>query len=113
MDNELQKWREEGKHLPTFLRDFHDQKNLFKYLHETIDFENDPHLSKINWIDGHIYTIDIFLYVLAKYGYTLQKSRAKLPFENLSDSIEKNNEYRREMFTKAMLNLNNDNPKSE
>lgn len=84
-----------------FMKNFNGQSLNFK----TLDF--------IEFLAVHFSNTLMCLYVLAKYGYTLQKSRAKLPFENLSDSIEKNNEYRREMFTKAMLNLNNDNPKSE
>ena len=109
MDKELQKWRDEGKHLPKFLRDFHDQKDFFKYLHDSIDTDDEENkvFKEISAREGHIYCIDYVLYILAKYGYTLQKSRAQYSFENLSDSIEKNNEYRKELFTQAMLNLQN------
>lgn len=75
MDN-LQKFLESGEYLPVNMRDFHDQKNLFKSMHflfrENENTENMP-----SWINGHIYTIDWFLWFMASRGYTLQKSRKK------------------------------------
>ena len=103
MDYNLNKWREEGKHLPDFLRDFHDQKDLFKYLHDALDIEGHAMVKDINFTQGHAYVIDIFLFVMAKYGYTIQKSRAKQNFGDLESVIKENNNRRNEIFAKALL----------
>jgi len=56
-------------HLPKFMRDFHDQKELFK----TIEFVLGP--GNVSWVEGHIYVIDRFLKFMAMHGYTLRKTR--------------------------------------
>lgn len=75
MDN-LIKWLKTGKYLPEPMRDFHDQKNLFKsmhFLHQDCEgADKNP-----NWVQGHIYIIDFFLWFMASRGYTLQKTRKK------------------------------------
>ena len=87
-------WRKKGKHLPRFMRDFHDQKDLFKTMHDlTIQEEN-----KISWIDGHIYVIDMFLWFMARFGYTLQKTKTRLDFEGIEETIKSNIEHRAELF---------------
>jgi len=63
--------------LPEILRDFHDQKDIFKGMHR--EYEGSESLS-IPWITGHIYTIDCFLWFMASRGYPLQKTRKKLKF---------------------------------
>lgn len=56
------------EYLPKEIQDFHDQKELFKEIQQ----EKTPN----NWVDNHIYTIDYFLYYMAKVkGYKLQKIR--------------------------------------
>lgn len=74
-----QQWMESGEYLPEILRDFHDQKDLFKAMHQLygkgLGCENKP-----NWVDGHQYAIDWFLWYMAQRGYTLQKSRKKVEF---------------------------------
>jgi hypothetical protein len=79
------------KNLPDFLKDFHDQKYVFKFIHTIIDRENDKDhiLEQVSYADAQIYTIDYFLFIMFKYGYTLQKSRAKLNFYDLKKDIEK------------------------
>lgn len=66
-------WRESGKHLPIFMRDFHDQKDLFKAMHH---YFSDSSSIPVNRIDGHVYVVDCFLWFMAAHGYTLQKTRA-------------------------------------
>jgi len=78
----LTKWLESGKYLPKFLRDFHDQKDLFKTIH-ILYRNNDGAETMPNWVTGHIYVIDWFLWYMASRGYTLQKSRKKIDFEPL------------------------------
>lgn len=84
--SKVQQWRDSGKHLPEFLRDFHDQKDLFKTIHETTRVENHSYCKEISWITGQCYVIDIFLWAMARYGYTLQKTRTRLPFEDLEET---------------------------
>jgi len=79
-----EQWLESGEYLPEFLRDFHDQKNLFKCMH--FHFEKGEHAEDMpNWRDGHIYTIDWFLWYVARRGYTLQKSRKGVEFQEFED----------------------------
>lgn len=66
--DKLSKWLTSGEYLPHFMRDFHDQKDVFKTMHNTIknaDENGNPR-------DGHIYVVDTFLWYMARCGYTLQ-----------------------------------------
>jgi hypothetical protein len=76
-------WRESGAHLPKFMRDFHAQKDLFK----TIDEFHSDSRQTISWRDAHIYTIDFFLWFMARHGYTLQKTRTRLPFDDVEKTV--------------------------
>lgn len=72
-----QKYCEEEKHLPEFLKDFHDQKDIFKTLQSW--GENQEHGEQMvgNFRDNMIFTIDYFLWAMALHGYKLQKDRTK------------------------------------
>jgi hypothetical protein len=83
MNQQLKKWRDDQKHLPEFMRDFHNCKNLFKGISEHIVCEDDHPANKVNWRQAHCYTIDVFLWFMAKHGFTLQRSRARMNFEDL------------------------------
>ena len=87
--SDTNQWLLDGEYLPEMLRDFHDQKDLFKVMHHHYEKpENEGHDGKPCWRDGQIYTIDWFLWYMASRGYTLQKSRKNLifrEFENWSD----------------------------
>lgn len=76
---ELDEWLKSGEYLPEFMRDFHDQKDLFKTMH-SLYRDNDKAGEMPTWVQGHIYTIDWFLWFMASRGYTLQKSRKKIRF---------------------------------
>lgn len=79
-------WREKGKHLPEFMRDFHDQKDLFKSM---AHYFNNVCEMPVSLTDGHVFTVDWFLWFMAAHGYTLQKTRTKcVDFHNLSVTIE-------------------------
>lgn len=81
--DKLSEWLTSGEYLPHFMRDFHDQKDVFKAMHNTIknaDKNGNPR-------DGHIYVIDTFLWYMARCGYTLQKSRKDVPFKDMDDDI--------------------------
>lgn len=81
-DENLNKWRHDGKHLPKFMRDFHDQKNLFKTMHHVTECDG-----YVPMLQGMSYVIDLFLWFMARHGYTLQKSGAKQNFEDLPTNI--------------------------
>jgi hypothetical protein len=87
MADALAAWMQASKHLPDVLRDFHDQKDVFKAMHE-LQKPADPsdviggHYS-IDFVTGQCYVIDRFLWFMARRGYTLQRSRADLPFRDL------------------------------
>lgn len=69
----LDAWRKAGLHMPDFMRDFHDQKELFKTIEET--YKRQPGDTRPDWVAAHIYTVDIFLWFMAARGYTLQRTR--------------------------------------
>jgi len=76
---DLDAWLKSGEYLPEFLRDFHDQKAVFKTMHMLYrDSEAAPKMP--NWAQGHQYVIDWFLWYMASRGYTLQKSRKNIQF---------------------------------
>ncbi len=82
----FKEWRDEGKHLPEFMRDFHDQKDLFKAM---MMYFNNSEDCPVNWCDGHVYTIDWFLWFMAAHGYKLQKTTAKVEYHDIEKTIEK------------------------
>lgn len=62
-----------GKHMPEFMRDFHDQKDLFKTIDAWAKQGADYY---VDWVRAQIYTCDIFLRYMALRGYTLQRDRS-------------------------------------
>jgi len=102
MDANLKKWRDEQKHLPEFMRDFHGCKQLFKGISDYIVCDADHPANEVNWRQAHCYTIDVFLWFMAKHGFTLQRSRARLEFEDLDALLEQLDADRRKSFTLAM-----------
>ena len=62
----------DDKHLPKWLRDFHDQKDVFKAIEDTWGREEPPY--DVNWRNAQCYVIDRFLRFMAFHGYTLRKT---------------------------------------
>lgn len=93
-------WIKRGRHLPRFLRDFHDQKGVFKAIERNWGRPEEPH--RISWIDGHVYVIDFFLRFMAYHGYTLQKTRTKVETHDLAETIRNLREAEAEEFLKAL-----------
>ena len=89
-----------GRHLPEAFRDFHDQKDLFKTIDGAIDWEARGG-RPVGWIDAQIYVIDIFLWFMAKRGWTLQRSRARVEFL----SYERDREIRRRQQSKEFAEM--------
>lgn len=98
----LEAWLKSGEYLPDALRDFHDQKDVFKCMHERIDISKDPMnpAKNINWIAGQCYVIDTFLWFMARRGYTLQRSRKQgIEFRSLIDDVDHSNKAREQQFS--------------
>lgn len=88
MAKDLNTWRKSLAYLPPAMRDFHDQKDLFKAIHDTIDVGgHSTYVEDISWVAGQVYTVDIFLWYMAAHGYTLQKSRADVEFRDLDTEV--------------------------
>jgi len=88
INKRMAQWRDSGAHLPKFMRDFHDAKDLFKTIAELTMRPADTWPKPISWVDGQIYVIDTFLWFMARHGYTLQKNRSKIEFDDVEESIE-------------------------
>ncbi len=86
----LQNYLENQENLPDFIKDFHDQKDLFKAIYEQYSEGNNKELlSKVNWVDAHCFTIDVFLWWMGRHGYKLQKARKKgVEFFDVNETIE-------------------------
>lgn len=105
-------WLKSGEYLPKFLRDFHDQKDLFKALDAVQSrTAEDDKSRRVNWLAAHVYTIDVFLWMMARHGYTLQKTRKPMQFEPMEDWLYREKEASRgrsaEML-KALLTQKNE-----
>lgn len=107
MSDEITEWLKTGNYLPPAMRDFHDQKDLFKTVHELVELSRLKHpdehrLENMTWVDAHVYTVDIFLWFMARRGYTLQRSRQKLPFRDLYDDVQAHNNMMREKMASVL-----------
>lgn len=74
-------------YLPDIMRDFHDQKDIFKAIHETTNVEKHEYAGAVSWVVGQCYVVDIFLWWMAQRGYTLQRSRSRVDFRDLRDDL--------------------------
>lgn len=102
----LDEWLKSGDYLPKPLRDFHDQKDVFKAMHEIVNVEGHDYAKSVNWIAGQCYVIDIFLWFMARRGWTLQRSRAKIEFLDLDESIQAQEDKHTSLILGAMKNAN-------
>ncbi len=95
MVDDLKKWRDDGNHLPEFMRDFHDQKDLFKAIASIPPPRESIAPMEINWMQAHMYTIDRFLWFMARHGYVLRKSTAQLQFAEIGETLKRMTNERR------------------
>lgn len=103
----LQQDMNDQENLPDFMKDFHDQKDVFKTIFEPYKNckYNSELLSEIGWINAHRYTIDVFLWWMGLHGYKLQKSRKKdIEFANPSETIEYYRKIRNERMSQELNN---------
>ena len=82
-----------GKYLPLFMRDFSKQILLFELISKGVRKQQSEPLGYL-YFEGfssrlfHILVIDHFLHFMARHGYTLQKSRQKINFKDIYDSLD-------------------------
>jgi hypothetical protein len=86
--NNLAKFLKSGEYLPKPIRDFHDAKDVFKTMHATVAVEKNEYAKEINWVAGQCYVIDVFLWFMARRGWTLQRCRRKIEFLDLDADVE-------------------------
>jgi hypothetical protein len=87
---------------PDFLKDFHDQKDLFKIIHlRAGDLEWCE--KTVDWSLGHVYVFDRFLWFMARRGYTLQESKENVDFKDYNKDLEMLQKYKDKMFETIIL----------
>ena len=91
-----------GEYLPKVMRDFHDQKDLFKAMHQIVGENPEDTIKRPSWIEGHVYVIDVFLWFMARRGYTLQRTRRKGNFRDLESDVQVQKELRDTADAKAI-----------
>lgn len=112
IDEAVKEWRASGEHLPKFFRDFHDQKALMGAMHYFTRKEECKELEAINLVNGHVYIVDVFLHFMARHGYTLQKTRKNLPFEDIEENISQYLDMTRNQFYNLISGEKNDDKQS-
>jgi hypothetical protein len=87
---DLKQYMEKRENLPEFMKDFHDQKDLFKTIYDQYREGNAKKLLEdVGWVDAHIFTIDVFLWWMGRHGYKLQKIRKQgLEFNDPNETIK-------------------------
>lgn len=101
-ETNIDQWLKSGEYLPEPLRDFHDQKDVFKAMHEIIQERPGDTIKRPTWIEGQCYVIDVFLWFMARRGYTLQRTRRRGAFRDLDADVRGQTE-RRDAAAFAML----------
>jgi hypothetical protein len=91
-------WLKSAEYLPKAMRDFHDAKDLFKTIHDRVAIDKNDYARDVSWVSGQCYVIDIFLWFMAKRGYTLQRSRKRLPFSDLGADVAESKRIRDQAF---------------
>jgi hypothetical protein len=100
--------RGDAIYLPRFMRDFHDQKELFKDIQTFVEKRkkaepNYTYLDGLTWVAAHVYVVDFFLWFMAQHGYTLQKTRVRgVEFHDINEELEANRKRRFEEYAKRV-----------
>lgn len=104
MSTLIDNWLSSGEYLPEPLRDFHDQKAVFMAMHEIIKERPGDLVKRPSWVEGQCYVIDVFLWFMARRGYTLQRTRKRSNFRDLSADVQAVTKVREAEFS-ALLGL--------
>jgi hypothetical protein len=99
---DIEAWLKNGGHLPEVLKDFHDQKDIFKAMHEILAENPNDFIKRPSWIEGHCYVTDMFLTFMARRGYTLQRTRKRGKFRDLASDVREHNKRRSAAFASAL-----------
>lgn len=105
MADNLDDWLTAGDYLPEFMRDFDDHKDLFKALNEVVQrrvAKGGLHVADVSWVAVQVYVVDVFLWVLASRGYTLQRSSEPFAFGAIEDFVKATKERRWAEFHAAL-----------
>ena len=100
----LDNYMSNQENLPEFMKDFHDQKDLFKTIFEQYKDGNAKKLLEdVNWVNAHCFTIDVFLWWMGRHGYKLQKARKKgVEFNTPEETIKYFTDIRHGRSTEAL-----------
>lgn len=90
----VEQWLKSGEYLPEPLRDFHDQKEVFKAMHEIVREQPGALIRRPDWMAGQCYVIDVFLWFMARRGWTLQRTRRQGDFRDLEADVRARTEAR-------------------
>lgn len=93
------------KYLPEEFKDFHDQKDLMKALHDL--YKDNETLKNMpnTWVDNHVFIVDFFLYFMSLHGYKLQKIRnKKVKFYDLNKTVDEFKEKRIKELSNILSN---------
>ncbi len=90
-----------GEHLPKWMRDFHDQKELFKAIEQSMGLEKTACVEGVGWVSAHCYTTDKFLVFMAAHGYVLAKT-GEFGDYDIAETIDKCRNMRNRVDFNAM-----------
>lgn len=110
MKTNVDEYLKSGAYLPAPLRDFHDAKEVFKTMHSVVAVEKNEYARSVTWVTGQCYVIDIFLWFMARRGWTLQRSRAAVDFRDLQGDVAARREQDAQAFREALANRNASSP---
>jgi hypothetical protein len=99
---DIEAWLKNAGHLPDVMKDFHDQKDIFKAMHEILAEDPNALIKRPSWVEGHCYVIDVFLTFMARRGYTLQRTRKRGKFRDLESDVREQNKRRQSVFTAVL-----------
>lgn len=98
-------YTQQRRNLPDFLKDFHDQKDVFKTIQDLYgDHPSNDSLRKLpnSWADNHIYVIDFFLWFLGQHGWKLQRDRSNVEFYDIHATLKEFSERRSKKFAQIL-----------
>lgn len=107
-DYQIEYYKKELKYLPDYLRDFHNQKDLFKMIHGWYNqnYKETELLKKISFREGQIFIIDFVLWCLVRYGYKIQYNNMdKSKFNNYSEQLNNWQKVKNETEISALTNF--------
>lgn len=94
----LERYLKDFKYLPVALRDFSVQKKLLKILLEKSKNAN----LNLTFMQMQVFAFDYFSHFLVYTGYTIQKSKQKLPFINMDKELEEYENKEKDLFLKLL-----------